>query len=152
MQLLREWVAELIGALLDELPALASDGAVDLVPALPEPLPLAVITEMLGFPEEDRPLLQPWSNPIASLYELEPDAAAEERAITAAVEFDAYLRELMARRQREPGEDLFSALAVMQGDRLTPHELVATAMLILNAGARGVGQLTWLFVSKWGAA
>ena len=104
----------------------------DLIADLAEPLPVAVIAELLGVPEDDRPLLRPWSNAIVALYEPEPPEGAEERAITAAREFTEYLRALIARRREDPAEDLLSALA--QRDELSDDELVATAALLLNAG------------------
>ena len=126
-----------IGELVDGLLApIAERGEADLVAELAEPLPVAVIAELLGFPEADRHLLRPWSNDIVSLYEPEPEPGAAERAVRASAEFDAALRELIAARRRSAGPDLFSALVQLTdaGDRLTEDELVATAVLLLNAG------------------
>jgi cytochrome P450 len=122
-----------ITALVDELLD-AAGGVTDLIAALAEPLPVAVIAELLGIPAADRGLLRPWSNAIVGLYELEPSGEAAGRAVRAAAEFDAYLRDLLAERRRRPGPDLLSALALAEGDRLTEDELVATAVLLLNAG------------------
>jgi len=126
-----------IGALVDELlDPIVEAGHADLVAELAEPLPVRVIAELLGFPDADRHLLRPWSNDIVSLYELEPSEADAERAVRSSREFAAYLRELIAERRAAPGEDLFSALVAVTegGDRLTEDELVATAVLLLNAG------------------
>jgi cytochrome P450 len=111
-------------------------GTVDLVPALAEPLPVAVIADLLGFPDEGRELLRPWSNAIVALYEPFPDPSVEDAAIAAARDFTAALRELIAARRRRPGDDLLSELALLSvdGDRLSEDELVATAVLLLNAG------------------
>lgn len=130
---LRPRVAELTDGLLDDL---GGAGEADLLPVLAEPLPVEVIAELLGVPRADRHRLRPWSNAIVGLYELEPPPGATERAVEAAREFDAYLRDLVAARRREEGDDLLSALAVQagEGDRLTSDELVATAVLLLNAG------------------
>lgn len=130
---LREPIRLLTDELLDVLDA---DGGGDLIAALAEPLPVGVIAELLGIPAADRPLLRPWSNAIVSLYELGHDAPTAARAVAAAREFAAYLRALAAERRRNPGADLFSALAVqsVEGDRLSDDELVATAVLLLNAG------------------
>lgn len=133
VEALRERVGELVDGLLDPI---AERGGGELVAELAEPLPVAVIAELLGFPAPDRHLLRPWSNDIVSLYELEPEADAPERAVRAAREFGDYLRDLVGRRRVEPGDDLFSALVqtTEQGDRLSEDELVATAVLLLNAG------------------
>jgi len=130
---LREPVRRLAERLLDA----AVDGdRLELMSGLAEPLPVAVIAELLGVPEEDRHRLRPWSRDIVGLYELAYDDTAEDRAVTAAAEFDGYLRGLIADRRRRPGEDLLTALvaASEEGDRLTEDEVVATAVLLLNAG------------------
>ncbi len=130
---LRPWIRETATGLL--APVIERGGG-DLVAELAEPLTVAVIAELLGIPERDRHRLRPWSNAIVALYELGHDEETADRAIQAAKEFDAYLRDLAARRRREPGEDLYSALAVqaVDGDSLSDDELVATAVLLLNAG------------------
>jgi len=130
---LREPVRRLADALLD---AAVGDGRLELMSGLAEPLPVAVIAELLGVPEGDRHLLRPWSRDIVGLYELSYDDAAEARAVTAADEFDGYLRALIADRRRRPGGDLLSGLVAASdaGDRLSEDEVVATAVLLLNAG------------------
>jgi len=133
VEALRDRVRELTDELLDPLVA---DGGGDLLHDLAEPLPVAVISELLGIEGQDRDLLRPWSNAIVALYEPAADPAVEDAAITAAREFTRYLDGLIARRRDTPGEDLLSALVQLQleGDRLTRDELVATAVLLLNAG------------------
>ncbi|MFC5724508.1 cytochrome P450 [Streptomyces gamaensis] len=121
----------------DELvAALVADGGGDLVTAVAEPLPVAVIADLLGIPEADRPLLRPWSADICGMYELNPAEETARRAVRASVEFSAYLRELIADRRRTPGPDLISALIAVHdaGDRLTEQEMVSTCVLLLNAG------------------
>ncbi|MEU3951726.1 cytochrome P450 [Streptomyces achromogenes] len=116
--------------------ALVGNGGGDLLTDVAEPLPVAVIAELLGIPEADRPLLRPWSADICGMYELNPSEETAARAVRASVEFSGYLRELIAARRAEPGEDLVSALIVAhdEGDRLTGQELVSTVVLLLNAG------------------
>ncbi len=129
VEALRPRVRALVDELLDPI---ADAGEADIVAQLAEPLPVAVIAELLGIPAADQHLLRPWSNAIVALYELSADEDAAGRAITASQEFDTYLRELIARRHRQPGPDLLSAL--VEGAALTTDELVATAVLLLNAG------------------
>ncbi|GGW54797.1 cytochrome P450 [Streptomyces xantholiticus] len=111
-------------------------GGGDLLADVAEPLPVAVIAEMLGIPERDRPLLRPWSADICGMYELNPSQETAARAVRASVEFSSYLRELIAARRAEPGEDLISALiaAYDEGDRLSEQEMISTCVLLLNAG------------------
>jgi cytochrome P450 len=115
---------------------LVADGGGDLVAAVAEPLPVAVIAEMLGVPEADRGLLRPWSADITGMFELNPTEETARRAVRASVEFSDYLRALIAERRARPGEDLVSALiAVMDaGDRLSEQEMISTCVLLLNAG------------------
>ncbi|MFE9556337.1 cytochrome P450 [Streptomyces sp. NPDC006703] len=113
-------------------------GGGDLVAEVAEPLPVAVIAEMLGIPEADRPLLRPWSAAICGMYELAPDEETAARAVRASLEFTDYLRELIAGRRKNPGDDLISALIAAyedeSGDRLSEQEMISTCVLLLNAG------------------
>ncbi|MGV9315872.1 cytochrome P450 [Streptomyces sp. NPDC003691] len=111
-------------------------GGGDLLADVAEPLPVAVIAEMLGVPEEDRYLLRPWSADICGMFELNPSEETARRAVTASLEFSAYLRMLIAERRTNPGEDLISALiaAYDEGDRLSEQEMISTCVLLLNAG------------------
>ncbi|MFF5856189.1 cytochrome P450 [Streptomyces sp. NPDC012751] len=132
-----ERLAPYVHALADDLVgALVRDGGGDLLTDLAEPLPVAVIAELLGIPEADRAPLRPWSADICGMYELNPSPETARRAVRASEEFSAYLRELIAARRADPGEDLISGLIAAhdEGDRLTEQELVSTVVLLLNAG------------------
>jgi cytochrome P450 len=135
---LRPWVEDLARTLVDELVE-RSGGTepVDVLSGMAEQLPVAVIAELLGVPDADRPLLRPWSNAIVKMYEYGRTTEIEAAAERAADEFVTYLRTLAAERRRSPGEDLLSHLVSVrdaEGDRLTEDELVTTCILLLNAG------------------
>ncbi|MGA5203444.1 cytochrome P450 [Streptomyces variegatus] len=126
-----------VRGLADELASgLVAAGGGDLLKDVAEPLPVAVIAEMLGIPESDRAPLRPWSADICGMYELNPSEDTAARAVRASVEFSDYLRDLIAARRKEPGEDLVSGLieAHDEGDRLTEQEMISTCVLLLNAG------------------
>jgi len=108
----------------------------DLLAEVAEPLAVTVIAELLGVPSEDRHRLRPWSAAIVRMYEVAPSSAAEAAAVTAAGEFADYLRRLAARRRDDPRDDLISHLVAARDgtDRLSADELVASAILLLNAG------------------
>ncbi|MYV54646.1 cytochrome P450 [Streptomyces sp. SID3212] len=132
-----ERLAPTITRLAEDLVAgFVADGGGDLVAAVAEPLPVAVIAEMLGVPEADRPLLRPWSSAICGMFELNPTEETARRAVDASVEFSSYLRGLIARRRRDLGDDLISALITAHDDedRLTEQEMISTCVLLLNAG------------------
>ncbi|MFE2110493.1 cytochrome P450 [Kitasatospora sp. NPDC059463] len=130
---LRPTVRRLAGELVD---GLLADGGGDLIAAVAEPLPVAVIAEMLGVPESDRHLLRPWSRDITGMFELNPTEDAARRAVTASTEFSDYLRALIRERRATPGEDLVSALIQAQegSDALSEQEMISTCVLLLNAG------------------
>ncbi|MFG3094966.1 cytochrome P450 [Streptomyces sp. NPDC048202] len=126
-----------VHGLADSLVAdLVAAGGGDLLADVAEPLPVAVIAELLGIPEADRAPLRPWSADICGMYELNPPPEVAARAVRASVEFSEYLRGLIAARRAAPGDDLISALIAAhdEGDRLTEQEMISTAVLLLNAG------------------
>jgi len=135
---LRPWVQELAGRLVDGMVERSGGREpVDVLTGMADQLPVAVIAELLGVPEADRPLLRPWSNAIVKMYEYGRTTGIEDAAERAADEFVAYLRGLADERRRAPGEDLLSHLVSVrdaEGDRLTEDELVTTCILLLNAG------------------
>jgi cytochrome P450 len=147
---LRPRVRAMAAALVDDLLDAGSDGSVvDLKSIVAEPLPVDVIAEMLGVPESDRHLLRPWSADICLMYELNPPAESQARAVRASVEFSDYLRDLARARRADPRDDLISELAhvVDAGDRLTEDELIGTCVLLLNAGHEATVNVTgngWL--------
>ena len=124
----------------DELLTAAADrGRLELVADLAYPLPVAVISEMLGVPHEDHATFAGWSAVLAKgldrmMSEPSPEEAEENRV--ASDEFRAYFEDLAEQRRREPRDDLLSALvaAEEEGDRLSMDELTSTALLLLVAG------------------
>ncbi|HYT10017.1 MAG TPA: cytochrome P450 [Mycobacteriales bacterium] len=135
---MRRRIAAIASGLADAVADAGADGSVvDLLPPYAEPLPVAVIADLLGVPPSDRGLLRPWSNAIVKMYEYGVTGEQRATAERAAAEYVAYVRSLIAWRRREPGEDLLSSLIATRdadGSRLTEDELVATAVLLQMAG------------------
>jgi cytochrome P450 len=144
---LKPYVRDLAGELVARL---VEAGGGDLLTDVAEPLPVAVIAEMLGIPEADRGQLRPWSADICGMYELNPSEETARKAVRASVEFSEYLQELIAERRKEPGEDLISGLIAAhdEGDRLTEQEMISTCVLLLNAGHEATVNAT---VNGWWA-
>lgn len=115
---------------------LSLNGNFDLIADYAEPLPVKVIASLLGFPDKDEHLLRPWSQSIVKMYEVNPSLEAQDEAKQAAHEFAEYVRSLMMDRRGNPGEDLISELATVEeaGEKLNAQELIATCVLLLNAG------------------
>jgi cytochrome P450 len=130
---LRAKIQHVVDALIDRV---ADRGRMDLVVEFAEPIPVAVIGELLGVPEVDRHLLRPWSAKIVKLYELGYTDDQARAANQAVVEFSAYVKNLAHQRQQQPRDDLISALVRVEehGEVLTMEELVANCILLLNAG------------------
>jgi cytochrome P450 len=129
---LRPRVRELAAALLQEV----DPGGFDVVREYAEPLPVLVIAELLGVPTGLAPRLREWSQAIVRMYEVAPTEQEKDAAITAAVEFAATIRDLARARAASPRDDLLSDLvAAREGEaRLSEDEVVASAVLLLNAG------------------
>jgi len=115
---------------------MSQTGSFDLIADFAEPLPVKVISELLGFPKEDEYLLRPWSQAIVKMYEPAPMEQEKAEARKASDEFSAYVHGLMTDRQKNPGSDLISELALVEeaGEKLSARELIATCVLLLNAG------------------
>lgn len=129
---------EQIQAIVDQhLDAVQDTGSMDLVRDLAYPLPVTVISSMLGIPPADREQFKQWSDDIM-LFQATGRATPEtmrfsQRALLAMRD---YLSDIFAQRRRQPREDLISALvaAEEQGDRLTTGELLSTCVTLLVAG------------------
>ena len=108
----------------------------DLIMDYAEPLPVKIIADLLGFPPSDEHLLRPWSQAIVKMYEVNPSELHKRQAQQAALEFAEYVRELAQLRKKSPGQDLITDLAMVEenGEKLNMRELVATCILLLNAG------------------
>ena len=115
---------------------LETEGHFDLIADFAEPLPVKVIAHLLGFPESDEHLLRPWSQAIVKMYEVSPSKQEQLEAQLASEQFAQYVQGLMLARQQNPGTDLISDLAQVEqdGEKLNAHELIATCVLLLNAG------------------
>jgi cytochrome P450 len=117
----------------------SSGGELELVSQLAYPLPVRIISELLGVPPEDHARFAGWSARLA--HSVQPsfgalDPAERAAAEQAALEFGEYFTELIAARRASPADDLLTKLirAEDAGDRLTVEELIATCVLLLVAG------------------
>jgi cytochrome P450 len=122
----RPFIARLTEELLDQWPV---GEQVDFVTGLAVPLPVVVICELLGVPEEDRPDVRRWSGELF--------AAGRPDVIDAASHSMAdYMTGLIAAKRLHPGDSLLDRLiAVRDGaEQLSEEELVSLAVLLLVAG------------------
>jgi hypothetical protein len=134
IEALRPDIERLTSSLLDDI--VDKGDEFDIIADYAEPLPVKVIAALLGFPDSDEHLLRPWSQSIVKMYEVNPTQADKDGAKKAAKEFADYVHGLMQERLEKPGADLISELAHVSesGEKLSVHELIATCILLLNAG------------------
>ena len=107
-------------------------GEMDLIRDFAFPLPMTIITEMLGVPTKDHDKFHRWSKAVVSLTSPSPTL----RVIPAVWKFIRYLRQIFKLRRRDPQGDLVSALIKVEeaGDKLNEDELLAMVFLLLIAG------------------
>ncbi|MDT8910337.1 cytochrome P450 [Amycolatopsis sp. PS_44_ISF1] len=128
VQRLQPMVARVAEAMVEQLAGkIAADGQADLLEHLAQPLPVAVIAELLGIPAEDGPRLVSWSNAIVKMYEFGLPEPGRDAAEQAAADFVEYLRDVVRGTPHGIVADLLDS-------ELGPDEVVATAVLLLMAG------------------
>jgi cytochrome P450 len=126
---LRPRITRICGELLDTMTADGGTTA-ELVESYAMPLPSLAICELLGVPYEDHDFFQRQARSMTSV------ASVPEEMMAARTTLCAYLDELLARRTREPADDLISRLArdrVATGE-VSALEAVNIAAVLLVAG------------------
>ncbi|MFE3626819.1 cytochrome P450 family protein [Streptomyces goshikiensis] len=121
------------------LDALGPQGTTDLMASYAAPLPIIVICDLLGVPEEHRRDFRAWTDALIA-----PDPARPGAAKEAVAAMLGFFLELVAHKRERPGADLLSDLVAVRdsdGDRLTEDELLSLAFLILVAGYENTVQL-----------
>jgi cytochrome P450 len=116
--------------LLDRVQA---QGQMDLIKDYAYPLPINVISEMLGVPHADREQIHAWSEAMARGLGLgRPDPGIMEHMRA----FAEYTAQLVADKRQHPADDLVSQLVAIeeQGDRLSETELISMITLLIFAG------------------
>lgn len=117
--------------LLDELP---TDGGFDLVSKFAAPLPIAVISDLLGVPTAKADEFASWGATIGTAL----DGVKGVRHLRALMRANAGLErmfgELFEQRRRDPAEDVISSVVAAEGDRITPAEMVPICVLLFIAG------------------
>ncbi|MFD8985060.1 cytochrome P450 [Streptomyces sp. NPDC059564] len=115
------------------LDAIVPAGHTDLVADFALPLPVTVISELLGVPVDDRHDFQRWTDRIVMRGAKLPDVAVVSEAWQ---HMRAYVTELIRAKRAHPGDDLLSGLITARDEeqRLNEDELIAMVFLLLAAG------------------
>lgn len=97
-------------------------------------IPMDVVSEMLGVPEADRDQLRTWADLV--LHREDGVVEVPPAAVESSAKLFAYFGALVEERRRRPGSDLVSALtqAELDGERLSPREIVGFLFLMIIAG------------------
>jgi cytochrome P450 len=120
----------------EQIDAFVAKRSADLAAEFASPIPVAVIADLLGAPREMGLQLVDWSHRMVAMYQFGADRAVEDRAAEAARAFADYVRGFARARRKDLGDDLVSQLLIAESDggRLSEDELIATVILLLNAG------------------
>jgi cytochrome P450 len=114
-----------------------TDGPIELVSQFANPLPIAMICEILGVPKADRQKFTEWGN-ILGQFGLDGVRSSSELKLLedASAQVTGYIANLLEKRRAEPGDDLLSvlALAEFEGSTLSNREIVGTGAFLLVAG------------------
>ncbi|QIK42099.1 cytochrome P450 [Pontibrevibacter nitratireducens] len=147
-------IQSLSNSLLDDL-----EPGDDLLAKFCERLPVIVICRLLGVPEDRADDLLRWSHDMVAMYQIRRDRRIEDTAVASTQAFRAFLETYLAERRAAPRDDLISALIAAEedGEKLSAYELIATCILLLNAGheatvhALGNGIRTLVQTGQWHA-
>ena len=134
VEAMRPRIAAIVDALIDRV---QPQGGMDVIADFAHRLPIIVICDMLGIPEEDREQFFARSRVNGRMIDpvpLSPEEIAVANANT--LETNAYFDSLFERRRRDPQDDLTTQLVQAEeaGDRLTQEELRANVGLLFAAG------------------
>ncbi|HEX4206777.1 MAG TPA: cytochrome P450 [Ktedonobacteraceae bacterium] len=132
-RMIEQWrprIQEITDALLD---AVQEHGEMDLISDFAFPLPMTVISEMLGIPDADRQQFRTWSNMIINSFGSQENF---EQIIPDMMAFAQYLFGYIEQRRQHPQDDLVSKLLLAEeaGDKLAQNELISMIFLLLVAG------------------
>lgn len=130
MESLRPRVQKLANELLDKV---QDQGEMDLVKDYANPLPINVISDMIGVPKSDHSKIHQWSEGIANGLGL---GTVNAKTAESLKDFGDYINKLVAHKRKQPSDDLISQLILIeeQGDRLNEKELISMIQLLIFAG------------------
>ncbi|QOS92552.1 cytochrome P450 [Peribacillus sp. JNUCC41] len=133
---IKEIADELIGEM-DE------DTEIDIVQSLASPLPIIVMSDLMGVPSKDRLLFKKWVDILFLPFDKEKEEEVNELKQVAAKEYYQYLYPIVVQKRLNPADDIISDLlkSEVDGEMFTDDEVVRTTMLILGAGVETTSHL-----------
>jgi cholest-4-en-3-one 26-monooxygenase len=125
--------------IVDKLIQDSKGGECDFVEKISAPLPIAVISWLLGVPEPDWPLLFDWTNRILGAED--PDfraegMTAEESSMAAMTELFTYFTEMVEQKRKNPADDLVTLFTTLEheGKPIPPMDVLTWCLIIVVAG------------------
>lgn len=130
---MRPRIQEIVNELIKQI---EEKGDLDIIADFAKPLPVTVISQILGIPVEDRYQLKQWSHWLGYIFDPMKASDISSQLTQSIVEFREYLTELIAKRRQKPENDLITALiqARDEQDKLSEEELLVTCMLLFASG------------------
>lgn len=131
-QSVRDRAHRLVAEMVDAHP----DGTADFVDEVASPLPLQIICDMMGVPEEDRAKLFHWTSVLMGAGDDEVSTAEYNEYLQVATELAGYGVALAEQRREHPANDLTTSLieAEVDGERLSSNEIASFFILLTAAG------------------
>ena len=133
--------------------AFAGDGRVDLLPHFSQPLPLTVIAEQLGAPQQDLPLFRRWTDGFLLQLSGTADEEGHREARRLIGEFQDYFEQRLEERRASPRDDILSDIvnATVEDERsLSVAEMLSILQQLLVAGnettASAITEGMWLLI------
>jgi len=120
-----------VGELMDQA---AAGDRFDLVSALAAPLPIAVITDLLGVPDADAAAFAQYGAVIGSALDGIKSLRHASQLQANGIKLQRLFEDLFELRRREPADDIISRLVAAEGDQVKPAEMMPMCVLLLVAG------------------
>ncbi|MCA9878726.1 MAG: cytochrome P450, partial [Thermomicrobiales bacterium] len=142
MEAMRPAIQQVADTLLDRAEAAAAARGeepghrqMELIRSFAYPFPVAMISNMLGIPQEDREQIRGWTENLLRV-DRGRDEAMNEQVRQGLKDFTTYLQDLFERKRQQPGDDMISRMVVVSedGDVLSEEEMLATVFLMYLAG------------------
>ncbi|MGG0288237.1 cytochrome P450 [Peribacillus butanolivorans] len=140
---LQNWeprIQEIADELVEQM---GTDKEIDIVQSLASPLPIIVMSDLMGVPSKDRLLFKKWVDILFLPFDKEKQEKVNEMKQVAAREYYEYLYPIVVQKRLHPADDIISDLlkAEVDGETFTDDEVVRTTMLILGAGVETTSHL-----------
>jgi cytochrome P450 len=124
-------IEKAVQQLLDDLP---TDGPFDLVSSFAAPLPIAVISDLLGVPATHAEDFARWGATIGTALDGVKGVRHLRALLAANAGLERMFQDLFAQRRREPSDDVVSRIIEAEGDQVAPAEMVPLCVLLFIAG------------------